>query len=107
MKNAELIDLFRNVERSNHPVCNGCPLKYTCDKNQMTHCLFGTVADALESISKTVIPHRNYEMCNIYWCDCGWFLKNKDQTPNYCPNCGKRIEWKMMEVEQNDERSLQ
>ena len=49
--------------------------------------------DAVESKSKPVIPHRNYKNCNIYWCDCGWFLKNKEQTPNYCPNCGNRIEW--------------
>lgn len=52
MTNAELIDLFRNVERSNHPVCNGCPMKYTCDKNQITRCLFGTAADALETADK-------------------------------------------------------
>lgn len=52
MNNAELIDLFRNVERSNHPVCNGCPMKYTCDKNQITRCLFGTAADALEAAER-------------------------------------------------------
>lgn len=46
-----------------------------------------------ELLLKTVIPHRNYENLSMYWCDCGWFLRNKDNTPNYCPNCGKRIEW--------------
>ena len=54
MENAELIDLFRNVERSNHPVCNGCPMKYTCDKNQITRCLFGRAADALEAAEKRI-----------------------------------------------------
>jgi hypothetical protein len=46
-----------------------------------------------EQVNKSVIPHRNYENCSIYWCECGWFLRDKDHTPNYCPNCGKRIEW--------------
>ena len=54
MTNAELIDLFQNVEWSNHPVCNGCPLKYTCDKNQITRCLFGSAADALEAAEKRI-----------------------------------------------------
>lgn len=66
MNNAELIDLFRNVEQSNHPVCNGCPMKYTCDKNQITRCLFGTAADALEAADKRIaeleaqVPEWNY-----------------------------------------------
>lgn len=55
MTNTELIDLFRNVERSNHPVCNGCPMKYTCDKNQITRCLFGTAADALEVADEKIV----------------------------------------------------
>lgn len=54
MTNAELIDLFRNIERSDHPVCNGCPLKYTCDKNQITRCLFGSAADALKAAEKRI-----------------------------------------------------
>jgi hypothetical protein len=48
MERKELIELFKCIERANHPVCNGCPLKYTCDKNQITRCLLGTAADMLE-----------------------------------------------------------
>lgn len=55
MTNEELIDLFRNVERSNYPVCNGCPMKYTCDKNQITRCLFGAAADALEAADEKIV----------------------------------------------------
>jgi hypothetical protein len=49
MERKELIELFKCIERANHPVCNGCPLKYTCDKNQITRCLLGTAADMLEA----------------------------------------------------------
>ncbi len=48
MERKELIELFKCSERANHPVCNGCPLKYTFDKNQITRCLLGTAADMLE-----------------------------------------------------------
>lgn len=54
MTNAELIDLFRNVERSNYPVCNGCPMKYTCGKKKITRCLFGAAADALEAAEQRI-----------------------------------------------------
>lgn len=95
MNNAELIKALRNcscIKNDDH--CK------TCGYRKSTECgrLIATdAADALESLSKAVIPHRNYENCHIYWCECGWFLRNKDQTPNYCPNCGKRIEWENAE----------
>lgn len=83
MTNEELINRMRNVP---------CWAIGTETEDTMI-----AAADELESISKTVIPHRNYENLNMYWCDCGWFLRNKDETPNYCPNCGKRIEWENAE----------
>ena len=54
MERKELIELFKNVERANYPVCNGCPLKYTCDKNQITRCLLGAAANMLKEDEKRI-----------------------------------------------------
>ena len=39
-----------------------------------------------------VIPHRNYKNLLDYWCECGCYLGKKGEK-NYCPDCGKRINW--------------
>lgn len=41
---------------------------------------------------ESVIPHRNYKYLSDYWCKCGWHL-GKMGDVNYCPNCGKRVQW--------------
>jgi hypothetical protein len=94
--NAELIEALRYC--GNFEDRDGCDEEcpYFNDKDCPKR-IMHDAADALEAANKTVIPHRNYENCHVYWCDCGWFLRNKDHTPNYCPNCGKRIEWENAE----------
>lgn len=102
MENTELITALRWCGDEKNEWCvretYKCPL---WNEDRITdECkadLMLAAADALEAKSKAVIPHRNYENLNLYWCDCGWFLRNRDKTPNYCPNCGKRIEWENAE----------
>lgn len=110
MTNTELIDLFRNVERSNHPVCNGCPMKYTCDKNQITRCLFGSAADALEAADKRIADQQKQITKLDILLDSkieeleAQFLKEGEWKWNsllneyewvdktfYCPNCGVKM----------------
>ena len=45
-----------------------------------------------EPQTESVIPHRNYKYLSDYWCKCGWHL-GKMGDVNYCPNCGKRVQW--------------
>ena len=48
MTNAELIDLFRKVERADYPVCCKCPITNACD-DALGGCLFGCAADLIEA----------------------------------------------------------
>jgi hypothetical protein len=90
MKNAELITALRWCQTRGCGKCVALLDNGSCKYGGAIKIKFAA-ADALEAANKTVIPHRNYERCHIYWCDCGWFLRNKDETPNYCPNCGARM----------------
>ena len=110
MERKELIKLFKNVERANYPVCNGCPLKYTCDKDQITRCLLGTAADALEEDEKRIANQQKQIAKLDILLDSkieeleAQFLKEGEWKWNsllneyewvdktfYCPNCGARM----------------
>ncbi len=99
ISNEELIKALRDCAATWNTIddCDAEECPFTGYGSMCLDTMLEAAADAIESKSKTVIPHRNYENLSLYWCDCGWFLRNKDKTPNYCPNCGKRIEWENAE----------
>lgn len=54
---------------------------------------WGMERDTAPSVQpKQVIPHKNYKNFLAYWCECGCYLGKKGEK-NYCPDCGRRIDW--------------
>lgn len=55
----------------------------------------GTVEECRVAVEKQKPkkPHRNYKKFSGLWCECGWYLGQKQCLDiKYCPNCGQVID---------------
>lgn len=58
----------------------------------------GTVEECREAVEKqkTIKPHKNFEKFSGVWCSCGKYLGKGYfvDKPNYCPDCGQKLDWR-------------
>ncbi|MDY4098186.1 MAG: hypothetical protein SOY47_16015 [Lachnospiraceae bacterium] len=58
----------------------------------------GTVDECRAAVEKqkTIKPHKNFEKFSGVWCSCGKYLGKGYfvDKPNYCPDCGQKLDWR-------------
>lgn len=58
----------------------------------------GTVEECRAAVEKqkTIKPHKNFEKFSGVWCSCGKYLGKGYfvDKPNYCPDCGQKLDWR-------------
>ena len=53
----------------------------------------GTPEECMAAVEKQKAkkPHKNYEKFSGVWCSCGSYLGV--DKPNYCSDCGQKLDW--------------